>query len=158
MKLQRFLFAFVCASIAFCKAQHFVDKPCPIRPIQKNFDIVKVVIVNNFREDEAINSSLIDSTLQAAFGTTSFALTLHPGGTVNAVMQTIPWMTMDRCRCRTVADGYQIQTCTADTAWLCSVSPITFRSKESSMLGLENEVISWNSFDWEWNFILLHSQ
>ena len=42
-KLKYFL---VLAFIAFIKAQHIVDSPCPERPVEQNFDIVKVIKLN----------------------------------------------------------------------------------------------------------------
>jgi len=36
-------FSLVCIFIAFVGAQHIADNPCPERPIQQSFDIVKVI-------------------------------------------------------------------------------------------------------------------
>jgi hypothetical protein len=36
----------VFAFIAVVGAQHIVDSPCPERPVEQNFDIVKVIKLN----------------------------------------------------------------------------------------------------------------
>ena len=41
MKLSLNYFS-ICAVIAFVAGQHIADNPCPNRPIEQNFDIVKV--------------------------------------------------------------------------------------------------------------------
>lgn len=67
----------VFAFIAFVSAQHISDNPCPERPVQQNFDIVKV----GKREKHlflfvSVDKKIFDST-HLAFGMMSYVMRHH---------------------------------------------------------------------------------
>lgn len=58
-KLKYFL---VLVFIAVINAQHIVDSPCPERPVEQNFDIVKVIKLNFIQLDQRFYFLFVDSS------------------------------------------------------------------------------------------------
>lgn len=126
-------YSLLCFLIALVGAQHISDTPCPERPIQQNFDIVKVINIISLHTCQADKKIVFHSTHLAVLGMTFYDTRRGSRRAANVALPITIWTTIIPLKLGTAVSASPTRPWAAPSAKRFSANQITFHWKRNWM-------------------------